>query len=151
MKLSKVHQLEQAVVTLLNLDGWNLEHCGNGFEHFDCIGTTPKGVQCIIEMKFRKKYYEEKMIEKYKYDKLLEEDALALYFVNDPKGNYMYWLNNLEMPKIDDKDCPKTTMWDNTKVSKEVYLLKESDASIINRYEEEEPRVWDEYFRNKKK
>ncbi len=95
MNINKVHKLEQAVVALLNLDGWNLEHCGNGYEHFDCIGTTPKGVQCVIEMKFRKKYYEDKMIEKYKYDKLLEEDAIALYFVADPKGNYLYWLNDL--------------------------------------------------------
>ena len=47
-----------------------------------------------------KKYYEDKMIEKYKYDKLLEEDAIALYFVADPKGNYLYWLNDLPKPKL---------------------------------------------------
>lgn len=148
-----VEKYEKATVKLLNLDGWDLEWCGDENTFYDAKGYTPKGFKCIIEMKFRNKYYESKLLEKAKYDNLMSlgEDTVKIYFVNDPKGNYMYWLNTLEMPKIDDKDCPKTTMWDNTKVSKEVYLLKESDASIINRYEEEEPRVWDEYFRNKKK
>ena len=132
MNLSKVHKLEQAVVATLNLDGWNLEHCGNGYEHFDCIGTTPKGVQCIIEMKFRKKYYEDKMIEKYKYDKLLEEDAIALYFVADPKGNYLFWLNDLPKPQPVELYCPDTTLWTKKRSNKECYLLKESEAHKIH-------------------
>jgi hypothetical protein len=40
-------------------------------------------------------------------------------------------------------------MWDKTKVSKEVYMLKESQASIINRYQEDEDGVWDDYFKDK--
>jgi hypothetical protein len=79
----------------------------------------------------------------------LEEDVVKIYFVNDPKGNYLYWLNTLEMPNIDDKDCPKTTMWDRSKVKKEVYMLTESQATLINRYEEDKSRVWDEYFKKK--
>jgi hypothetical protein len=53
------------------------------------------------------------------------------------------------MPNIDDKDCPKTTMWDRSKVKKEVYMLTESQATLINRYEEDKSRVWDEYFKKK--
>ena len=41
MNLNKVHDFEQMIVTLLNMQGWNLEWCGGGFEHFDCIGTSP--------------------------------------------------------------------------------------------------------------
>ena len=92
--IKNVHKWEQAVITLLNLDGWNLKHTGDGFEHYDAIGTSPKGTEVVIEMKFRKKYYKEKMLEVYKYDKLIETGKIALYFVNDPKGNYMYWITH---------------------------------------------------------
>jgi hypothetical protein len=116
----------------LNLDGWNLKHTGEGFEHYDAIGTTPKGKECIIEFKFRKKYYKEKLLEVYKYDKLIKTNKIALYFVNDPKGNYMYWLNNLKDLKSKDMYCPDTTLWTKKKVLKPCYLLDESQASIIN-------------------
>ncbi len=146
-----VEKYEKATIGLLNLDGWQLEWCGNENTFYDARGYTPKGLKTVVEMKFRNKYYQTKLLEKAKYDKLmsLEEDVVKIYFVNDPKGNYLYWLNTLEMPKIDDKDCPKTTMWDRSKVKKEVYMLTESQATLINRYEEDEPRVWDEYFKKK--
>jgi hypothetical protein len=54
----------------------------------------------------------------------LEEDVVKIYFVNDPKGNYLYWLNKIEMPTMEESNCPKTTMWDKSKVKKEVYMLK---------------------------
>ena len=94
--IEKIHNWEKAVVTLLNLDGWNLTHTGKGNESWDATGTTPKGQECVIEMKFRNKYYEEKMLEKYKYDALMKMDkkVVKLYFVNDPKGNYLYWLKS---------------------------------------------------------
>ena len=146
-----VEKYEKATIGLLNLDGWKLEWCGDENTFYDARGYTPKGFKAVVEMKFRNKYYETKLLEKTKYDNLmsLEEDIVKIYFVNDPKGNYLYWLNTLEMPKVDDKDCPKTTMWDKTKVKKEVYMLTESQATLINRYEENEPRVWDEYFKKK--
>lgn len=85
-------------------------------------------------MKFRNKYYETKMLEKDKYDALMEIDAevIKIYFVADTKGNYLYWLNNLKMPKIVKKYCPDTTMWTKKRLLKEVYLLTENMASIIN-------------------
>jgi hypothetical protein len=146
-----IEKYEKALINLLNLDGWNLEWCGNENTFYDARGYTPKGYRAVVEIKARNKYYETKMLEKAKYDRLmsLDEDVVKLYFVNDPKGNYLYWLNKIEMPNIDDKACPKTTMWDKTKVSKEVYMLKESQASIINRYQEDEDGVWDDYFKDK--
>lgn len=135
MGLSKIHLYEQAVVHILNMDTWDLKWAGNGFEHYDAIGKTPKGHDCVIEMKFRNKYYKEKMLEVYKYEQLISMDSeiVKLYFVSDPKGNYLYWLNYLEMPEPVEMYCPDTTMWTKKRLLKPVYLLKEEQASIINR------------------
>ena len=134
MKIQTVHKFEQTVVSFLNeFEGWELEWCGGEYEHYDCKGKTRKGHECVIEMKFRKKYYKDKMLEKYKYDKLMKMDSeiVKLYFVSDPKGTYLYWLNYLEMPEIQEKYCPQTSLWSKRKVKKEVYLLTEDMASIV--------------------
>lgn len=134
MKISQINNYEKAVVFLLKLDGWDLEWCGGGYDHYDAKGITPKGFNCVIEMKFRKDYYANKMLEKYKYDKLmaLPDDIVKLYFVADPKGNYLYWLNDIEMPDVQKKYCPSTSLWDKRKEMKEVYLLPEELAARIN-------------------
>jgi len=134
MGINKINKFEKAVVLILNLDGWQLEWSGEGFSRFDAKGKTPKGFDCVVEMKFRNKYYEDKMIEKDKYDSLmsLDEDVLKLYFVNDPKGNFMYLLNTLDMPEPIKKYCPDTTMWTKKRMLKDVYLLRENQASVIN-------------------
>ena len=134
MGIKKINEWEKAIVLLLNLDGWDLEWSGKGFSRYDAKGKTPKGLDCVIEMKFRNKYYSDKMLEKDKYDALmaLGDDLVKIYFVNDPKGNFMYWLNTLEMPDTIKKYCPDTTMWTKKRLLKEVYLLEENQASIIN-------------------
>ena len=147
-----IEKYEKATVGLMNLDGWSLKWCGDENTFYDAKGFTPKGHKCVVEMKFRKKYYETKMLEKVKYDKLmsLPEDVVKIYFVNDAKGNYTYWLNTLELPDLENSNCPKTTMWDTTKIQKEVYMLTEKQASLINRYEEDTRiNVWEEYFNKK--
>ena len=131
--INKIHKLEQAIVLLLNLDGWKLKWTGEGSESWDAEGLTPKGKKCVIEMKFRNKHYDTKMLEKAKYDKLIATDKVALYFVNDPKANYLFWLNDIEMPEPVKKYCPDTTMWTKKRVLKPVYLLEESKAIIINK------------------
>ena len=97
--INKIHKLEQTIVQLLNLDGWKLKWTGEGSESWDAEGLTPKGKECVIEMKFRNKHYDTKMLEKFKYDKLIGTGKVALYFVNDPKANYLFWLNDIELPK----------------------------------------------------
>ena len=149
--IEKIHNWEKAVVTLLNLYGWNLTHTGGGMESWDATGTTPKGIPCVIEMKFRNKYYDTKILEKFKHDKLIETGKVALYLVNDPKGNYMFWLNNLKELKTKDIYCPDTTLWTKKKVLKPCYLLEEKDAAIINLNEENKTGVWDSYFQIKEK
>ena len=134
MKIKKVHRYEKAIISFLNFDGWDLQWCGGGFEHYDAVGSTPKGNECIMEMKFRNKYYPDKMLEKYKYDALMNMpyDMVKLYFINDPKGNYIFWLNKIEMPEPVDMYCPDTTLWTKKKMLKPCYLLPENYASIIN-------------------
>lgn len=131
--VGKIHKLEQAIVQILNLDGWQLKWTGEGSQSWDAEGLTPKGKECVIEMKFRNKHYDTKMLEKFKYDKLIATGKVALYFVNDPKANYLFWLNDIELPKPVNKYCPETTMWGNKKVLKPCYLLEESKAVMINK------------------
>ena len=142
MKLEQVQEYEKAVVFLLNLDGWDLKWTGNEdkYKHYDASGYTPKTdkegnkIRCVIEMKFRNKYYPEKLLEKSKLDYLMsmDKEIVKLYFVADEKGNYLFWLNEIKLPKIEKRYCPSTTLWSNKKELKEVYLLKESLASRIN-------------------
>ena len=80
----------------------------------------------------RKTHYEEKMLEKEKYDSLMALDVVKLFFVNDPKGNFMYYLNTLEIPEPVKKYCPDTTVYTKKRLLKDVYLLKENQAVRIN-------------------
>ena len=134
MALINIHKLEQTIVNFLNFDGWDIKWTGEGFAHYDASGFTRKGIPCVIEMKFRNKYYEDKMLEKYKYDQLMKIDKniVKLYFVNDPKGNFLFWLNNLIMPEAEPMYCPDTTLWTKKRILKPVYLLKETQATKIN-------------------
>ena len=133
--IENIKEWEKAVIDILNLDGWQLE-LTKEYDHYDAIGITPKGIKCVIEMKFRNDYYEDKMIEKFKYDNLMKmEGYVKIYFVNDAKGNYMFWLDDMVMPEVKFLRLPKQTLWDKTKVSKAVYLLSENKATIINRNE----------------
>ena len=66
------------MITLLNLDGWMLNHTGEGSQSWDAEGTTPKHQECVIEMKFRNKYYDTKIIEKDKERAELEVEIIEL-------------------------------------------------------------------------
>ena len=134
MELSKINKWEKALVLLLNLDGWQLKWTGSNNTRYDAKGITPKGKKCVIEMKFRKKYYQKKLLEADKYNALMQLDSevVKIYFVADPKGNYMYWLNSLKMPDKVLKYCPDTTLWTKKRIQKQVYLLDENLAVRIN-------------------
>ena len=130
--MNKWDNLEKAVIGLMNVMGYEIEWVGEQNLCYDGIGKTIKGKDCVIEMKFRTKYYETKMLEKKKYDCLSQFDGVQLYFVADPKGNYLYYLNDLTLPELTIQRCPKTTMWNTNKTDKEIYYLEESQAIKIN-------------------
>tara|TARA_R100001244_G_scaffold59445_1_gene50003 strand:+ start:1523 stop:2005 length:483 start_codon:yes stop_codon:yes gene_type:complete len=136
MNIKKTNEFEKVFCKILNeFNGWQLKWVGDKNLCYDLKGITPKGRKCVIELKFRKKYYKAKMIEKYKYDRLmkLDKDIVKIYFVSDPGGSYYFWLDKLTDLKIIEKDCPTTTYWNDDKIKKNVYLLDEDLASVIHK------------------
>lgn len=130
---SNYEDLEKAVVAVCNLIGWDLKWVGDKNYCYDAYGFTIKGNSCVMEMKFRTTYYETKMIEKKKYDAIMNlPECVKLYFVNDPKGSYVYHLNDLVLPELEVKQLPETTYWNAQKVRKEVYYLEESQAVVFD-------------------
>jgi hypothetical protein len=135
-QIQTTNKFEKAFIKFLNVfDDWNLEWVGDKNLCYDAKGYTPKGKKCVIEMKFRKKYYDSKLLEKKKYDALMElnSDIVKIYFVSDPKGSYWFWLDKLSKMQVFDKHCPTTSYWNDKKQNKEVYLLAEEQASIVDR------------------
>ena len=130
------HKWEQGIILLMNLDGWDLKWCGEGTEHYDAIGKTPKGFDCVIEFKLRHKYYPTKIIEAYKLSKLMEvKDHMKFYYVFDSGGNYLYFLDQLVLPIPQIVNCKTTEKFENRdNMNKAVYMLSESQASIVNKY-----------------
>lgn len=130
------HQWEKGIIKIMNLDGWQLEWTGESMEHYDAKGKTPKGINCLIEFKLRNAYYTDKILEKFKYDKLMQQNnCIKFYYVFDCKGNYLYYLDTLKLTDIKVIKASQTTDFENkNKVDKEVYLLSESQASVVNKY-----------------
>lgn len=119
----------------MNLNGWDLHWCGGEFSHYDAFGKTPKGFDCVVEFKLRHAYYPTKILEKFKYDKLMAENCMKFYYVFDVKGNYLYHLDKLDLPVPTLVTCKTTEKFANREqMDKSVYMLSESQASIINKY-----------------
>lgn len=145
MTKDDTEQYEKVICLWLNgFMNFKLNWVGEENTFYDLRGLTPKGNKCVIEIKVRNKYYKDKMIEKFKYDKLmsLPEDVVKLYYVNDPKGSYIYWLNEIKLPKLESIRCPSTTMWSQDRKDKEVYLLPERLASLVEWSTITENDVW---------
>jgi hypothetical protein len=84
--MNKQHKLEQAIVKILNLDGWKLKWTGEGSESWDAEGLTPKGKECVIEMKFRNKYYPTKMLRKVQIRQVNEYWQSSFLFCKRPES-----------------------------------------------------------------
>ena len=87
-----------------------------------------ESIRSIIEIKVRKSYYDKWMIEKYKYDKLMNlcGDKDCFYVV--AYKNMLYWYDlkdiNISELELSVMDCPKTSHFENNKiVKKESYIL----------------------------
>ena len=129
------HKWEQGIIHLLNLDGWELEWTGEEFESFDAKGKTPKGFDCVMEFKLRHAYYPTKILEKFKYDKLMAENCMKFYYVFDSRGNYLYFLDTLVLPEPTVISSKQTEKYEKQNViEKQCYMITESQASIINKY-----------------
>lgn len=101
---------------------------------WDCISDDK---EYVIELKCRRTHYPTLLIEKKKYDALIEKAGelgyKALYINSTPNGIYVWHLSDVDEPewKIENKH-PATTAFGNTRrVEKEVGYLKTEDARMF--------------------
>jgi hypothetical protein len=92
----------------------DLEHSPNEFDAFDCTTHEHK---MFIELKSRKTFYPSLLIEKIKFDFLIEQARLLQYepyYINyTPEGVYSFHLNNIGEIDWAEKWLPSTTEFAN--------------------------------------
>ena len=92
----------------------DLIHSPEVYDGFDCVSEKEK---LFIELKCRRTHYPELLIEKMKYDFLLEESAklgLAPWYVNStPDGIWAFALLDLKEIEWAEKWLPSTTEFTN--------------------------------------
>jgi hypothetical protein len=131
--IEKIHLLEQQLIFLLNLDGWKLQWTGEDYSHYDAEGLDLNGQKCVIEFKFRRKAYIDKMLEVYKYQALLDLDIDKRYYaVIDLKGCWVFDLDTIEYTKQTIESPRQSIFADTGLIEKKVLMLEKSSA--IKRY-----------------
>ncbi len=113
----------------------DLEMSGEQFSRYDCFSEKWK---MDIELKCRRKHYDDLMIERDKYDALMDrakqKGTKAFYINSTPEGIYAFNLDEIKDIKWEMKGgLPRTTDFpDRRKVVKEVGFLSISLAKKIN-------------------
>ena len=92
----------------------DLEPSDDKFSKYDCIS---KDAKVYIELKSRNTHYDDLLIEKIKYDAILEQ-AIALkykpYYINaTPQGIWAFNLSKIKDIKWEDKWLPQNTEFSN--------------------------------------
>jgi len=132
---------EQSTVNLINLvSGTELVLCKDKFSSYDAEDS-----RYIVEIKNRRAYYKEKLIEASKLYVNFQKAEIArkkfLYVVTDEKGVWVYNITNtmkvvVNLP-IRAIDCPMTTDFiKNDKITKYSYVLPEDMATKLNKNDE---------------
>jgi hypothetical protein len=108
----------------------DLEWSDGSYSHYDCYSINHK---CEIELKCRNTHYDELVIEKAKYDKLIERatehKTLAVYVCQTPKGIYAFNLTKMDEPNWVSKGMPKTSHFSQRQfIEKIVGFLDVADA-----------------------
>lgn len=107
----------------------DLRQSGQQFSSFDCYSVEHK---CEIELKYRHSHYDELLIEKIKYDKLMaraqEFGTEAVYISATPKGVFGFNLSKIPEPVWFKKSLPATTHFgDKVWKNKEVAMISISE------------------------
>ena len=132
---------EQSTIDLINLvSRTKLVLCKDRFSSYDAEDDN-----YVVEIKNRRKYYKEKLIEAYKLYANFQKAEIAkkkfLYVVTDEKGVWVYNITNamkvvVNLP-IRAIDCPMTTDFGkNDKITKYSYVLPEDMAIKLNKNDE---------------
>jgi hypothetical protein len=101
--------------------------------HWDCYSAK---YSYDIELKCRRSHYEDLLIEKMKYDNLLERSkrfgTIPVYINSTPIGIYVFKLNEVDI-SWETKKMPATTDFTRKeKVDKVVGFLSLTQAKILN-------------------
>jgi hypothetical protein len=102
------------------------------YSHHDCYSINLK---CDIELKCRNKHYDDLVIEKYKYEKLMsradKHNTIPVYLCQTPKGIYGFNLSLLPEPEWFIKGMPKTSHFSQRQfIDKEVGMIHISHAKL---------------------
>ncbi len=82
---------KESVISILNaFDGWDLK-LGKNY----ATGKTPKGLKCVVAFEYSQ---EKPHIKKDVYEYLKKkEDLVQVYMYFHDSGNYMFWLNDINI------------------------------------------------------
>jgi hypothetical protein len=125
---------EETLFNYLKGNYWSdLNQSKNKFSYWDCFSESTK---TRIELKCRKTHYENLMIEKEKYYKLvrkyIEKNEIPLYINSTPKGIYAFDLREIKPVWTTNKQMPQTTEFEITnKVEKTYGLINISQGKKI--------------------
>ena len=119
--------IEQAVIEVMNLDGWELKLKAPHIAR----GKTPKGKTCQMILRINRED-DDIIISRGDYERLkFKGGEVKLYFYGTRKFNYLFWMNELIIGE------PVELKSDNTLFSeiKWGYYLEPSQAAITNKNE----------------
>jgi hypothetical protein len=102
------------------------------YSHYDCYSIS---LECDIELKCRNKHYDDLIIEKAKYDKLLKRAqkylTIPVYISQTPEGIYAFNLASIAEPIWKTKGMPKTSHFNQRQfVDKVVGYLNINQAKV---------------------
>jgi hypothetical protein len=109
----------------------DLELVKDKFSFYDCFS---KESRLIIELKCRREHYDTLMLEKYKYNKLIQYSSQAeiRYISSTPKGIYSFNINELKDIKWTSGAMPMTTDFNRSqKIKKEFTMLNVDIANVL--------------------
>lgn len=126
MTRADVYELENELIFLLNMAGWKIRWSKEKYCRYDAIGTDLKGQSCVLEFKFRRKFYPTKILETKKYYALDQQPQRKKYYcVVDQKGCHIYDLANIDRLNLIALQLPKETITENIEKEKRlVYEIK---------------------------
>ena len=101
------------------------------FDNFDCFSREHK---IYAELKCRRSHYDDLLIERSKYNALMERAKgwIPFYICSTPKGVYSFNLKELRQPVWGESKLPKTTDFENNdKIVKTIGFLHISKATKL--------------------
>lgn len=110
----------------------DLDWSEGDYSHYDCY-SLDLGID--VELKCRNKHYDDLVIEKMKYDKLMERaekfGTTAVYVSQTPEGIYGFNLSNMPEPTWETRGMPKTSHFNQRQfVDKVVGYLNVSQSKV---------------------